>query len=853
MHSIRRTAAFFAIIAACVSLSAARATFADAPSNLRSVEVESGEQQLTLEILDDSLLRFSIDAADSNDMPVPIDTTPMIVKRNYAGPLKFERDGDKLRTEAIKLRLGPDAKTLQFSSAEANKPVTLRFERTESRCTIVMNAASIQHLYGLGEQFITPGEPNGDWTGRTRIPGNEYGNRMIGFDDGTGAIGNAEFPVLFGLTEDGNGIALLLDDLYPHTWDFTNNETWSIKTPSDELSGYIWVGDNPEALRQRLMSLTGRPPVPPKSAFGLWVSEYGFDNWAELDDKLKTLRDANFPLDGFVLDLQWFGGITSDSEDSQMGSLTWDLQKFPQPAAKIAALRDEHGLGVIVIEESYVSKNLPVYNAMAEQGFLVRAADGKAPAFMRSWWGAGGMVDWTHPQAGDYWHDNKRQPLIDAGVVGHWADLGEPEDFVADSTYHGFPENGKTAHRDVANIYNFRWAESIARGYERNNVQQRPFIMTRSGTLGIQRFGTALWSGDIGSRLGQLSAHANVQLHMTMSGIDYFGADVGGFKRPALNGPLDELYTQWFAFGSMFDIPVRPHAANVDNQYETAPDRVGHLESNLNSIRRRYEMVPYLYSLAHEAYRSGTPIVAPMMYAFPRDQRVREMGDQKMIGPALTAPVVARHSQRAVDVYLPQGAWVNVDTGEWVRSAGEFQRRLPLYDGELFSLPLFARAGALVPLMHVDDKTMNVYGRRTDGSRRDELVVCVATSPDASNFTLYEDDGRTIAYQTGAVRTTQILQQRKPDHAEVIIEAAKGNYEGAPAKRAAVIQLHDPFAERCHVVLHNGTRLPKVKSRKALDETDHGWLFDRGRVIAKAPMSDVTKARRFEFKFEKPK
>jgi len=850
MLSSRRLFALLTLFAACISSAQPPQVYADVPPNMRRLEVESGTQQLTLEILDDALLRFSIDAADGNDTPVPIETTPMIVKRSHAGPLKFERDGDKLRTEAMKLRLDPAANKLQFSSTTANKPITLNFDRNDQRCTITMNAASIQHLYGLGEQFITPGEPNGDWTGRRRVPGSEFGNRMIGFDDGTGAIGNAEFPVLFGLTENGDGIALLLDDLYPHTWDFTNDETWTINSPSNELSGYIWVGENPEALRQRLMSLTGRAPVPPKAAFGLWVSEYGFDDWAELDDKLKTLRQANFPLDGFVLDLQWFGGIASDSEDSQMGSLTWELEKFPQPAQKIANLRDEHGLGVIVIEESYVSKNLPIYNDMAQRGFLVRNADGTSPAFMRSWWGAGGMVDWTHPQGGDYWHDVKRQPLIDAGIVGHWADLGEPEDYVANAIYHGFPEEDKTAHRDVANIYNFRWAESIARGYERNNVQQRPFIMTRSGTLGIQRFGTALWSGDIGSRLGQLSAHANVQLHMTMSGIDYFGADVGGFKRPALDGPLDEMYTQWFAFGSMFDIPVRPHAANVDNQYETAPDRVGHLESNLANIRRRYEMVPYLYSLAHEAYRSGTPIIAPMMYAFPRDQRVREMGDQKMIGPALTAPVVARHGQRAVDVYLPQGAWVNLDSGAWVKSTGAFQRRLPLYQGASFSLPVFARAGAIVPMMHVDDQTMNVYGRRTDGSRRDELIVCVATSPDASNFTLYEDDGRTIAYQTGAVRSTQILQQRKADRADVIIEAADGNYQGAVAKRAAQIVLHDPFAERCNIVLHNGTRLPKVKSREALEKKDNGWLFERGRVIAKAPALDVKTARRFEFKFK---
>ncbi len=208
------------------------------------------------------------------------------------------------------------------------------------------------------------------------------------------------------------------------------------------------------------------------------------------------------------------------------------------------------------------------------------------------------MIDWTNPAAGDYWHDAKRQALMDDGVLGHWTDLGEPESFDATAWYHGFDEGDRHTQADVHNAYNFRWVESIARGYERNGVERRPFVLSRSGTSGIQRFGVGMWSGDIGSNLASLASHLNVQMHMSFSGIDYFGADIGGFRRDRLDGDdLDEMYTLWFAHGAAFDVPVRPHTSNTENLHETSPAKIGDIKSNLANIRQRYELIPYLYSL----------------------------------------------------------------------------------------------------------------------------------------------------------------------------------------------------------------------------------------------------------------
>src|SRR6185503_17810612 len=111
-------------------------------------------------------------------------------------------------------------------------------------------------------------------------------------------------------------------------------------------------------------------------AFGLWISEYGFDDWHELEDKLATLRAHHFPVDGFVLDLQWFGNITAGSETSRMGTLSWDPKRFPDPAKKLAELRGQ-GVAVMVIEESYVARGLAEHQDLAQRGFLAREPDGK--------------------------------------------------------------------------------------------------------------------------------------------------------------------------------------------------------------------------------------------------------------------------------------------------------------------------------------------------------------------------------------------------------------------------------------------------------------------------------------------
>ena len=533
-------------------------------STASSAEVQRLKYQalgyyLIVEVLADDLIHFQYGMGAGSSTDVAIATSDMICSQNdglpdavcktdFSGPEQFLDMGDgALETRDIKLSVDDNLFISLIDKTKNNLPLTtLRALNLAQNVKALVGTRTTElDVYGLGQQFVDPGETNIDWDGRVR-EGSAFGNVMGGFNGG--ANGNTQFPVMYAVDGAGfNNYALFLDNKYKHKWDFTSPSQWQAEVSNGELRFYVMTGPDLLDLRKDFMDLVGHPLVPPKKMFGFWMSEYGYDDWGELEDKLNTLRENDFPLDGFVLDLQWFGGITPNSDNTQMGSLTFDTSKFPDPAKKIGHYEDNQCVGIMLIEEAYVGRALPEHADLHSRGCLAKDQPGSSePAYITSnpWWGKGGMIDYTNNDCGAYLHDNKRQSLVDLGVIGHWTDLGEPEMFNPGSGY------SVGDHAAAHNIYNFRWIRSIYGGYQENNVDIRPFMMSRSGTAGIQRFGAAMWSGDIGSKLENLESHAANQKHMSFSGIDYYGSDIGGFHRGDIQHDPErkkEMYSKWFA------------------------------------------------------------------------------------------------------------------------------------------------------------------------------------------------------------------------------------------------------------------------------------------------------------------
>lgn len=790
-----------------------------AHSSVYRAKFQAPGKYLIVEVLTDSLAHFELSAKGIGPLEsAPIEISPMISRKNFPGPTKLNRFGklgNILETPQMSLEVDPTSLCVTHHD---EKRVTL-----SQICPHNLNAywkgftlkrGPIQNLYGLGQEFQNPGQPDGDWTGRVRNFGGIHGNKMVHFNGGDSA--NTQIPVLYALGRGTLGYALFLDSVYQQRWDFTMDPA-RVEMYGDQIRWYLVNGNSLPKLRKTYMNLVGHPLVPPRQMFGFWLSEFGYRNWADVEEKLKSLRANHFPIDGFLLDLFWFGGIRWDSDDTPMGRLTWDRESFPDPENHIQTLKRDHGIGLMTIEESYIGKNLPEHADLEQRGFLVREPSGKAAYLTASpWWGRGGMFDWTNPEGGDYWHEQKRLPLIQMGIMGHWLDLGEPEMFHAESVY------AKGARQpDVHNIYNMKWVESLHRGYERFTPGLRPFFLSRSGAAGIQRYGTAMWSGDIGANLANLAVHQNVQMHMSLSGIDYYGADIGGFHRGALQGDLNEMYTQWFAYGMLFDLPGRPHTYNVNHDNENSPDRIGDFASNLENLRWRYRLIPYVYSLAHRAHSDGEPVFAPPVYYFQADPNLRVIGRQKMLGEGLMAAVASKHGQTETSIYLPKGTWFDFYSGKKLVSEGQWFHEISLYPEGKLRLPLFAREGALIPLMPVDEQTMNSFGRRLDGSRRDELWVKIYAATSATSFELAEDDGVSTQYRTRGPAKTRITQEKTDDAIRIIIEATQGQYEGQVKQRNHWLEVnHSDEIQRVEL---NGETVPALPSLSSWEATETGW------------------------------
>jgi alpha-glucosidase (family GH31 glycosyl hydrolase) len=851
----------------------------------RAKFTRSDGSYLIIEVLDDDLLHFEYSAVQpAPAISAPIATSIMVDKTDYLGSSRQSHAGNVVEAKELRATVAPA--TLCVTVRDLTRQVELTTVCPESlsqdwKSLTVARRAS-ENAYGLGQQFKTLGSADGDWIGKLREaqPENQaqqHGNGFMPFGP-AGMVGNVQFPVLYALGSQTR-YALFLDNVYKQEWDL-RGDPWRASMWGDQIRFYVMSGPDLVDLRKDYLELVGRPPVPPRKAFGLWVSEFGYRDWSAIDALKATLRSDGFPLDGFVLDLFWFGGISEHSADSAMGRLEWDISNtdgndsfFPNPSAQVQAYSNDH-VGLVAIEESYVAKNTRTNGAISagRTPYAFRRDPEQrctptryTPIVLSDWFGESHMLDWSDSAVGTWIHENRRFPnLVQPGVLGHWTDLGEPEKYDANACYDGVVSDLRQ-HGDVHNLYNFLWNRSIYEGYRAKNgaVNRRPFIVTRSGAPGTQRFGAAMWSGDIGSSLDLLATHLNAQLHMSFSGIDYYGSDIGGFRREGMphNGSHEqrqyeaELFTQWFANGAWFDVPVRPHTDNAFQKaakYQTAPHRVGSKASNLSNIRQRYELIPYYYSLAYRAHLLGEPLVAPLAFYYPSDPNVRTMGHQKLLGRDVLIAVVAEHGEYQRDVYLPRGEWFNYHSNERVVSSGQWLRDVPTYRGGLFRLPVFVRSGTLLPQMRVTDRTLDAFGHLKGGGVGGSLVVRVFPSTSPTSFTLYEDDGATLGFDARgkpsyATRTTELTQRQVGDRISVTIGAAAGSFQGAPASRNNEVRVVIPGLDVSQVRI-DGQPATEVGSASAYRAaTGNVWRkLDSGVVHAKSGSLAVAAAKTFE-------
>ncbi|HEX3558887.1 MAG TPA: glycoside hydrolase family 31 protein [Pyrinomonadaceae bacterium] len=551
----------------------------------------------------------------------------------------------------------------------------------------------------------------------------------------------------------GHGLAygLFLDNTSRTYFDMgkTDPARLTFGAASGELNYYVFTGGRertPKNVLRDYTDLTGRAPLPPLWALGNQQSRWSYSPESRVREVAKGFRDARIPADVIYLDIDYMDGHRV---------FTWDKSRFPDPSKMIADLRAE-GFRVVVIVDPGVKAD-PAYYAYQQgqaAGHFVKNADG-TELHASVWPGVCAFPDFTDPSARE-WFGSLYKTNLDEGVAGFWNDMNEPGVFLSDTTpkpdlFHHpmktFPLTARHAgdglpgtHARYHNVFGMQMARATFEGLKRLRPDARPFVLTRAGYAGVQRF-SAIWTGDNVASWDHLRLSITMLLNLGVSGVPLIGSDVGGFS----GNPTPELYTRWLQAAALTPF-LRSHSENGSNPHEPYSFPKEFTDINRASIELRYRLLPYLYTLFREHTATGAPVMRPLWFEYPDDARTYLVEDQYLVGRDLLVAPVVTESVTKRKVYFPKGdRWVDWWTGKLYEGGQEVE-----IDAPLNRLPLFARAGAVIP-------TQPVVQHTGEMSSLPLSLLVVRGADGASSF--YEDAGDGYEYQRGAARTTTATQQ----------------------------------------------------------------------------------------------
>lgn len=465
--------------------------------------------------------------------------------------------------------------------------------------------------------------------------------------------------------------------------DSKKNNTLEYETISGRKTYQVIVGDTWEDLVSNYTDLTGKQPMPARWTLGNFSSRFGYHTQEEVEKTINRFQTDGIPVDAIILDLYWFGKTVQGT----MGNLDWDKDQFPNPEKMIADLKAK-GVKTILITEPFILTTSSKWQEAADQKVLVTDKSGK-PATWDFYFGNTGVLDIFKPE-GNQWFWNVYKRLINQGVGGMWGDLGEPE---------VFPSKVVTAAGkadEVHNIYGHHWAKLIADGYKKDFPNQRPFILMRAGYSGSQRFGMMPWSGDVSRSWGGLQSQMEIALQMGMQGMAYMHSDLGGFAGDYFD---NELYLRWLQYG-VFNPIFRPHAQE-DVASEVAYKDVHTKAKAKKAVELRYQLLPYNYTLAFENNQKGTPLMRPLFFEEPTNEKLFNEKESYFWGNAFLIKPITKAGVTSTEVYFPKSNnWFDFYSGKkYVAGSTE-----TVVVAET-SIPTFVRGGSFVPMIETIQNT----------------------------------------------------------------------------------------------------------------------------------------------------
>ena len=546
---------------------------------------------------------------------------------------------------------------------------------------------------------------------------------------------------------------------------YTRHDLFSFHTETPDYDLYLLSGENENAICKEFRTLIGRSYIPPKWAFGLAQSRWGYKTEEDVREVARQYKEHDLPLDMICMDIEYM---------QDYADFTVNKERFPD-LAKLSADLKAQGIRLVPIIDAGVriDPNDPTCTEGLEKGYFCKKADG-TPFVAAVWPGKAYFADFLRPEVRE-WFGHKYKALTDCGIEGFWNDMNEPSLFYSPDRLRAFlndmaalrekdnieqeeffprvvggamglmnspadyasfyheVDGQKVRHDQVHNLYGGSMTRAAGEAFADLRPGQRTLLYSRSSFIGSHRY-SGIWLGDNNSSWAQLLANIQMMPSVQMCGFLYSGADLCGFS----SDTTPDLALRWLEFGLLTPL-MRNHSAvgTRMQEYYRFPEV---LPAVRNMIRLRYALLPYLYSEFMKAALENTSYFRPLAFDYPDDPDAREVEDQLLLGEGLMAAPVYVQNAHGRHVYLPEPMKLLRlravdDYDEEILPAGHHYIRCALDE-----VLLFLRPGHIVPVAQpanntseLDDASLTLWSFLPDG--------------ESAEYRMYRDDGVTTEYE----------------------------------------------------------------------------------------------------------
>ncbi|TAG04242.1 MAG: DUF4968 domain-containing protein [Cytophagia bacterium] len=572
------------------------------------------------------------------------------------------------------------------------------------------------------EKFIGLGEKNGNL--------NRRGNYYVNWNSDAFAYSPdadplyASIPFFMGLRPD-KMYGIFFDNTYKSIFNFgaASHRHSYFKALGGEMKYYFIYGKKISNIIEKYTFLTGRIALPPIWSLGFQQCRYSYYPESEILNLADTFRTKDIPCDVLYFDIHYM---------EKYKVFTWDKKHFPNPEKTLKKLKQKGFQSVVILDPGIKKEeNYLPYEDGKKTDIFVKYPDGELYEG-GVWPGICHFPDFTNPKARVWWGDYFEE-LIKIGLTGFWNDMNEPavwgKDF-PDITEFDY-DNHPTTHRKAHNIYGMQMARATNEGAKKFAPNLRPFVLTRAGFSGIQRY-AAVWTGDNVSEDRNMLNDVRLLNSMGLSGLAFSGADVGGFVGECTK----EVFNKWIAIGA-FSPFFRCHT--MINSRDAEPWSFGEETEEIarNYIKLRYKLLPYLYSTFFEATQNGMPIQRSLAFYYPFDEKIYQGNYQNQYFFGQSLMVCAVSSEREIHkLYLPKGNWFDLFNDTMYE--GEQEIFMEIKNDKL---PIFVKGGQLLITHNAISNTSQ------KPSKTLEVHIYRGKNIDNQAFVYYEDDGLTTNHE----------------------------------------------------------------------------------------------------------